>query len=80
MALELKDKVHRLTAVEGQLGESIPIRATEPLQEDATSALLNLGYRAPEVKKAIQHCLQNGQEEPSLESLIRESLKELAKG
>ena len=79
IALELKDKVHRLTTFESQLGEPTQDRSPDALQEDATSALLNLGYRAPEVKKAIQHNLQKSQDVWSLESLIRESLKELAK-
>ena len=79
IALELKDKVNRLTAFENQLGESTQDRPPDTLQDDAVSALLNLGYRGPEVKKAIQHILQKGQDAWSLESLIRESLKELAK-
>ena len=80
MTLELKDKVSRLQSVDALPGESLPEISANVLQEDAESALLNLGYRLTEVKKAIQRSLQKNQEGVSLETLIRESLKELAKG
>lgn len=79
IALELKDKVSRLLGAAPPSGESRPTHSLEALQEDAISALVNLGYRTPEVKKAIQHSLHKNHEGPSLENLIRESLKELAK-
>ncbi|TFG61243.1 MAG: hypothetical protein E4H32_07595 [Nitrospirales bacterium] len=56
---------------------------TEPtnfLQEEAASALINLGYRAPEVKKAITLAVTKLDETYELEDLIRTTLKELAKG
>jgi len=80
ITLELKDKISRLRSVDPLPGEPIQEVSSNALQEDATSALLNLGYRSPEVKKAIQTNLQKNQEAWSLENLIRESLKELAKG
>ena len=80
ITLELKDKISRLQSVDTPPGESPSGDSSNVLQEDAASALLNLGYRSTEVKKAIQHTLQKNQEGWSLENLIRESLKELAKG
>ena len=79
IVLELKDKVGRLQGTETHAGESPPTLSSAALQEDAASALLNLGYRAPEVKKAIQRSLHKNQEGCTLEDLIRESLKELIK-
>jgi Holliday junction DNA helicase RuvA len=78
--LELKDKISRLQSVDTPPGESPTEGSSNALQEDATSALLNLGYRSAEVKKAVQRCLQKNLEGWTLQSLIRESLKELAKG
>lgn len=80
IALELKDKITRLQSVDTPIGEFLPEVSSNALQEDATSALLNLGYRSAEVKKAIQHTLQKNPDGYDLEGLIRESLKELAKG
>jgi len=76
----LKDKISRLQSVDTPPGESLPKVSSNALQEDAESALLNLGYRSTEVKKAIQRSLQKNDEGWSLQNLIRESLKELAKG
>ncbi|UCE62748.1 MAG: Holliday junction branch migration protein RuvA [Nitrospirota bacterium] len=80
ITLEMKDKINRLQSVDMPPGEPPNKFLSNELEEDAASALLNLGYRSTEVKKAIQRSLQNNQEEWSLENLIRESLKELAKG
>ncbi len=80
ITLELKDKISRLESVDTPTGEILPEASSRSLQEDAISALLNLGYRSVEVKKAIERCFQKNQEGWSLENLIRESLKELAKG
>ena len=52
IALELKDKVARLHPV----GVSIGSESGQPqsaLSEDALSALVNLGYRQPDVKEAL---------------------------
>ena len=80
IVLELKDKTNRIQSVDPLPGEPLHGISSTALQEDATSALVNLGYRTQDVKKAIQRSLQKHQVGYSLESLIRESLKELAKG
>ncbi|MDR4494082.1 MAG: Holliday junction branch migration protein RuvA [Nitrospirales bacterium] len=79
MNLELKDKTSCIglpVFSETSRGHSSHLSVSE---EEATSALLNLGYRPPEVKKAISQALNQLGDTYELENLIRISLKELAK-
>ena len=79
IALELKDKVERLRVTPSP----IPQAASGPLgrlQEDALSALVNLGYKAADVKEAIKRAAQVRPEPIPLTELIREVLKDLARG
>jgi Holliday junction DNA helicase RuvA len=79
IALELKDKVERLRVTPGP----IPQAASGPLgrlQDDALSALVNLGYKAADVKEAITRAVQVRPEPIPLTELIREVLKDLARG
>lgn len=79
MNLELKDKTSRIILPafsEASQGHSPHSSVAE---EEALSALLNLGYRTPEVKKAISQALTKLGDNHELENLIRTSLKELAK-
>ncbi len=79
IALELKDKVERLRVTPGP----IPQAASGPmgrLQDDALSALVNLGYKAADVKAAITRAVQVRPEPVPLTELIREVLKDLARG
>ncbi len=79
IALELKDKVERLRVTPGP----IPQAASGPmgrLQDDALSALVNLGYKAADVKAAITRAVQVRPEPIPLTELIREVLKDLARG
>ena len=80
IVLELKDKTHRIKISDSQKPEISPIESTNFLQEEASSALINLGYRTPEVKKAINLAITKMDEVYELEDLIRTTLKELAKG
>jgi Holliday junction DNA helicase RuvA len=78
IALELKDKVERLRVTPSP----IPQAASGPLgrlQEDALSALVNLGYKAADVKEAIKRAAQVRPEPIPLTELIREVLKDLAR-
>src|SRR6185295_7856244 len=75
IALELKDKVLRLPSAPAKTADAAPARTQ--LEEDALSALVNLGYRPAEVKEALKHVVRDGQEVPSLKDMIREALKEL---
>ena len=80
IVLELKDKTNRIIFSEGQQPSTAPNEPINFLQEEASSALINLGYRAPEVKKAINLAMTKLDETYELEELIRTTLKELAKG
>lgn len=80
MVLELKDKTNRIVFSEGQQPSTTPNEPINFLQEEASSALINLGYRAPEVKKAINLAMTKLDDTYELEDLIRTTLKELAKG
>lgn len=78
IALELKDKVLRLPSVSQKIEEvSAPC---SQMQDDALSALVNLGYRPAEVKEALKRVGREGQVFPALKDMIRETLKELARG
>lgn len=77
--LELKDKISRIGALPLEEFPSSSSRSTSRLQEETTSALMNLGYRTPEIKKAISQAVAKLNTPYELEELIRTSLKELAK-
>jgi Holliday junction DNA helicase RuvA len=80
IVLELKDKTHRIMISDPQKPATSPTEPTNFLQEEAASALINLGYRTPEVKRAINLAIAKMGETYELEDLIRTTLKELAKG
>lgn len=80
MVLELKDKTHRIVISGEQKSSTAQHEPAIFLQEEAASALINLGYRAPEVKKAITLAIAKMNDTYELEDLIRTTLKELAKG
>jgi Holliday junction DNA helicase RuvA len=50
------------------------------VDDDALSALVNLGYRAQEAKDIIKRITQSQAGPMPLKDLIRETLKELARG
>ena len=79
IALELKDKVQRLQPAAEKAMEA-PAGAGDRLQEDALSALVNLGYRSAEVKDVLKRMAREGAGSRSLKDMIREALKELARG
>lgn len=80
IVLELKDKTHRIVISEDSQPTTAAHEPTTFIQEEAASALINLGYRAPEVKKAMNLAITKLPESYELEDLIRTTLKELAKG
>jgi Holliday junction DNA helicase RuvA len=80
IVLELKDKTHRIMISDSRKPSTSLVEPTNFLQDEAASALINLGYRAPEVKKAINLAIAKMNETYELEDLIRTTLKELAKG
>lgn len=79
IALELKDKVGKI-----QPG---PVRASasdvpglDGPYEDALSALVNLGYRPQDASEALKRVTKAAASPIVLKDLIREGLKELARG
>ncbi len=79
LALELKDKVMKLQPGTGQPLSSAE-GTTDPLLDDAFSALVNLGYRAPDVKELLKRLSKAGAPGQNLQEVIREALKHLARG
>lgn len=79
IALELKDKVARLHPA-GEAVGSVNGTAGNPLFEDALSALVNLGYRLQDVKDTLKRIEKAGTVAQGLKDVIREALKDLAKG
>ena len=80
IALELKDKLTKLDSSptgSSRLSEGGKSDATF---DDALSALVNLGYRPQDAKGALQQVKKQNPEVMALKELIRDSLKELARG
>ena len=79
LVLELKEKVVKLHP---GLGHAIETRSgrQEAAVDDALSALTNLGYRAQDAKEALKEVVRAKPEAATLQELIRESLKQLARG
>ncbi len=79
---ELKDKMPGLPAVEPglvQLAGAVARQEEGGPAADAVSALVNLGYGAPQANAAIAAASRAAGEAASTETLIRLGLKELAK-
>ena len=78
LALELKDKIASLE-LENHGVAKAPTERGDALQEDALSALVNLGYQRPQAKRVIEQILKEEEGHSSVEILIRKGLKLLAK-
>lgn len=61
------------------IGFSPVLQPSGGVEADAVSALVNLGYRRPEVAAAVAKSLERQGDEASLDSLIRDGLKELSR-
>lgn len=79
ISLELKDKIEKLRLIPTKLPDS-SLSSSSRLQDDALSALVNLGYRAAEAKEVLKRIVHSRPDLASLKDLIREALKDLAKG
>src|SRR6266511_885215 len=83
LVMELRDKVASLSSaeLEEELGAK-PERAALPTEDstrsDVLSALLNLGYQRSSAEKAVTAALDEG-DDISVESILRRSLRKLAK-
>jgi Holliday junction DNA helicase RuvA len=79
IVLELKEKAERLHPAGGPAALR-PTSHHDALHDDAVSALINLGYRPAEVKEAVKRVLQGTPAPSLLQDVIRDALKEVAKG
>ncbi len=79
IALSLKDKLADLRAGAPEAGDAATPAAWQTAQDDALSALVNLGYRHKEVKDAIDRLRRTSSASMPLDELIREGLKLLSK-
>ena len=73
---ELRDKAGAMPSV---FGIAAPTQRPSGPAEDALSALVNLGYRRAEAHPVVARIMERLGENPNLDALIRESLKELAR-
>jgi Holliday junction DNA helicase RuvA len=79
IALELKDKVGKIQPATVQVSASEGPGLDGPF-EDALSALVNLGYRPQDAREALRQVTKGASGPVVLKNLIREGLKELARG
>jgi Holliday junction DNA helicase RuvA len=79
LVLELKDKVGKLYPGLAPASDS-PSQGQDPMFDDALSALVNLGYRPQDAKEALKRVRKSNAESIVLKDMIRESLKDLARG
>jgi holliday junction DNA helicase RuvA len=79
LVLELKDKMIKLHP--GLMPQSDPVtNSQDDTFDDALSALTNLGYRASDAKEALKAAQRSRSGPMTLQDLIRETLKNLARG
>jgi len=83
LVMELRDKVASLSAeVEEELGtktDAAALPTEDSMRADALSALLNLGYQRNAAEKAVTAAMSETPD-VSVESILRLSLRKLAKG
>jgi holliday junction DNA helicase RuvA len=79
LVLELKDKVGKLYSTLASESEVFR-QGQDAYFDDALSALVNLGYRPQDAKEALKQVKKSNTESMKLQDMIRESLKELARG
>lgn len=78
MVLELKDKFLKL--IKEEMAGPAPVEFQgDVLMDDALSALENLGYRQPLAKKALERVRASLDGELTIEELLKQTLKLLAK-
>ena len=75
--VELRDKVSTLSPGH-DVTVTVKPAADEAMIEDALSALVNLGYKKGVAQRAIENARNRLEGEITLESLLKESLRELA--
>ncbi len=76
IVLELKDKIARLDSDSALCTKQV---LPDKIQDDAVSALVNLGYRLRDVKDIVTKICRDQATPLLLDHLIREALKQLSK-
>jgi len=79
IVLELKEKASRFQPLPGSGTMAASSATGNPVLEDALSALVNLGYRAQNVKDVLKRLSNDTRPSLALQDVIREALKELAR-
>ncbi len=77
LVTELRDKVGVMPSLTGPAGEAPPM-PLGGVQEDALSALVNLGYRRAEAAPVVARVAEGLGNNPDLGALVRGTLRELA--
>lgn len=73
MIVELKDKFATFTPA--IMDSATMVQTSSQKMQDAVSALINLGYKKPEIEKTVRDVLKNDQ--LSLEDVLRETLRRM---
>jgi holliday junction DNA helicase RuvA len=79
LVLELKEKV-KLVELEAGGGRRAAAAPASGARADLVSALLNLGYKAPQAEKAADAAAEHAGEGAPFEALFREAMKALRTG
>ncbi len=79
LVLELKDKAAKLHPALAHSSD-VSTDGQDSTFDDALSALTNLGYRAQDAKEVLKQVRKSKVGRVSLQELIRETLKDLARG
>jgi Holliday junction DNA helicase RuvA len=81
IVIDLRDRVNELLApgFEGGAPSPGPVDARDAIRAEAISALANLGYPSGQAERTVTEAAEGLGEEPTLESLIRASLRRLIK-
>ena len=74
MIVELKDRFASLAPLSAD-SATAPEASSQKMQ-DAVSALINLGYKKPEIEKTVREVLKN--DALSLEDVLRETLRQMS--
>jgi len=74
LLVEMKDKVDALAG--GSVQQGLPVESASSARDQASEALLALGYKAAEAKRLLDKTASDGQ---SVEDMIRAALRGVAK-
>ncbi len=78
LCVDLKERAGKMFSM-GGLRDERPLGGPTPLEEQAVSALINLGYGEREALEAVRQARASLAGEVGIEALITESLRRLAK-